>query len=550
MIVDSPEKLKELRESLLSTRAPIAIDTETNYTDSYEERYCMGISLATIDNYYYIPIRHGEFMGKPQPCLSNMAEICSTIFSDIDVPVVFHNAKFDLAVLERMGLELPKSEKINDTMLMHHYIDEESPHDLDNLSKKYCTVNKNVKLAKQLKKVGWEDAWIPAMAEYAQEDAIATRQLYFSLVEPFYPYRDCWENYDRDFMFLLKNMEHKGLPVIREECENLLKDAEGIQNGIQSELGFNPGSTAILRQKFFEELGLKPLTYTPKGLPQVNKKFLQNTNHYLSKRVLEYRDWQKQAGYLKKYLELSEKDGRLHPSFKQHGTVTGRLSCENPNMQQVPRESDIKKMFIPEPGKQLWEIDFRNLELRLTAVYSQCKALLQVFKEEGDVHQMVADQVGVSRQMAKIVNFLITYGGGAPALSFQANISMPEAIKTKRDYEDRYPEIFTTMRAATMAAEENGGKVKMWSGRWRHFRYSSDYHKAFNSIIQGGAFEIVKRSMLLLEQAGVDMRNQVHDSVWIMVDSEDEVIEAEKIMSKWTEEVFGLNFSVDRKRLN
>jgi DNA polymerase I-like protein with 3'-5' exonuclease and polymerase domains len=105
------------------------------------------------------------------------------------------------------------------------------------------------------------------------------------------------------------------------------------------------------------------------------------------------------------------------------------------------------------------------------------------------------------------------------------------------------------MNQATEAARY-AGEVRLWSGRKRHLKWESECIKAFNSIIQGGSFEIVKRSMLRLQGAGFDIRSQVHDSVWLMVDSEKEIIEAEKIMADWTEELFELKFSVESKRLN
>ena len=372
----------------------------------------------------------------------------------------------------------------------------------------------------------------------------------------FEPFLEQWETYDREFMILLQGVENRGIRLDKSKCRELEIKCRTRMRVIKEELGFDLQKPSELIAKFFGEppvgLGLKPISYTKKKRePQVNTAFLEQCNHPVAGLTLEYKGLAKQASsYFSTYLELVGEGDRLHPNFKIHGTKTGRLSCETPNLQQVPRESDVKKMFLPDEGYQLWEIDYRNLELRLTAVYSSCFKMIEAFRNEEDVHQQVADQVGVSRQVAKIINFLITYGGGVKALSTQANISMRNAQITHSNYKKEYPEIFKTMYRASAVAEDTG-QVKMFNGRVRHLNgtFDNEYYKAFNAIIQGGGFEIVKRSMLLLDRAGFDIRNQVHDSVWLSVKNESELDEAERLMTEWTEEAFGLTFSVDRKRL-
>jgi len=402
-------------------------------------------------------------------------------------------------------------------------------------------------------KIDWDNSIIEPMALYAQEDAIATLQLYQVLDNWFDPYREAWFNYDKDFMYLLMDMEQKGLRLDKAECAIQESLCRKRMAEIKTEVGWDIGSTNLLTAKLFGEspkgFGLKPLSYTPGGKPQINTDFLEKQNHPICGLILEYRRCQKMASsYFENYLSLVGSGDRLHPSFKQFGTVTGRLSCENPNLQQVPRDSEVKKMFLPEENMQLWEIDFRNLEMRMAAVYSNCQPLLEVFRNEGDVHQTVADRLNISRQVSKIVNFLLIYGGGAEALSFQARIPFSKAKGIYSDYRREYPELFQHMDRCTAIAEQKG-EIKLFSGRRRHFKYQSECRKAFNSVIQGGAFELVKRGMLLLEKAGVDQRNQVHDSVWINAANEKDVQEAAHIMSDWTEEAFGLHFSVDIKRL-
>ena len=142
----------------------------------------------------------------------------------------------------------------------------------------------------------------------------------------------------------------------------------------------------------------------------------------------------------------------------------------------------------------------------------------------------------------------MSFGGGPGVLQKQLGTSFATAKNIHDAYKASYPEIFQKAAQAAAVAEANM-QIEMWSSRTRHFVYQSETHKAFNAVIQGGAFEIVKRSMLKLHEKGFNICNQVHDSVWLNVDNEQEVIEAEEIMSGWTKDYFGLTFRTDRKRL-
>ncbi len=481
-------------------------------------------------------------------------ELPPRLFERVACPIVFHNAKFDLHVLKKAGLIIPY-DKVYDTMLMSHLIYEERlSHGLNDVARDYLGVQKEVDLAKAMKNFEWEEVPPHVMAKYAEQDAKVTWELYLHMKPHFEPYEKVWET-DRDFMFLLQMIEQRGLGIDVELCKQLEAECVIRLEKLKSELGFDPAKTKALKEKLFSlppvGYGLKPKTFTPGGQPQVNTRFLQETPHPVCDLLLSFKETQKQlTSYYRSYLRLGGEDyGRIHASFKQHGTVTGRLSCADPNMQQIPRDSPIKQLFLPEVDKQLWEIDFRNIEMRLAAVYSQEPILLETFASEGDVHQLTADLLGITRQFAKTINFLVIYGGGAEALAYQLRIPYKQAKTIHDQFKRTYLHLFRFMDKCTEETHAKGGVIRMWSGRYRHFRFKSDYHKAFNAIVQGGAFEIVKRSMLGLNRAGFDIRNQVHDSVWLMVNDELDVIRAEKVMSEWTLESFGLNFSVDRKRL-
>lgn len=541
-----------MKETFLDSVEVAAIDTETNLTDRFQDRRCRGVSISTDKGEnVYIPVSHSSWMAPDEPQIELPKDLLNP-----NITWVMHNAKFDIHVLEKAGVQIPERFHFYDTMLMAHYINEEElSFGLDAMAKKYVGYDsgKNTELAKAMKGAKWDDIPGFIMAKYACQDTEATLNLYRVLKPLFASFEKCWE-IDKEFLLLLRNIEKRGVRLDvektnywREQCLVQLQD-------LKEKIGFDPQKQKVLQEKLFSSppvgLGLRPLTKTPGGKPQVNTNFLTKTNHPTCGLLLQYRETQKQlTSYYNSYLNLVGSDyDRIHASFKQHGTVTGRISCADPNMQQIPRESPIKKLFLPDEGFELWEIDFKNIEMRLATVYSKEPALLDTFREEGDVHQLTADLLGISRQHAKIINFLIIYGGGAEALSYQLNRPINECKRILADYNSAYPRLHATRVAAMESCKDNNGCVRMWSGRVRHFRWPSEYNKAFNSIIQGGAFEIVKRSMLNLTM--YDIRNQVHDSVWLNVRSHKDVDAAEHLMADWTEEVFGLKFSVESKRLS
>lgn len=565
MLVQNNEDLHLLRKAILNSEL-IGVDTETNFTDKFFERYCLGFSVATDSETFYIPVGHktglfGEATNIVPP---------ADLFDDVTVPIIAHNMKFDYQVLKKLSIELPTG-NLQDTMAMSHFICEwnkglNNGHTLELVAPKYLgsQYQKETKKAKSLRDV-WEESPPSLMALYSEQDARLLPQLYKklkSLMEP--DWISQWEGYDREFMLLLADIEYRGLPIDRELAAQLETQCLNRLEEIRKELGFDPAKPSELHPKLFRPppfgLGLVPASLTPTGKPKVDLSFLQSVGHRVTALAYEYRRTQKQvSSYFSPYLKLTTRENaRLHCDFRQYGTETGRMSCADPNLQQIPREeyndAKVKEVFNPEKGKQLWEIDFRTIEYRLQAVYANDPKLLALFQSEGDFHQLVArdvsNQVGstISRQQAKTINYLMSFGGGVKVLQKQLGCRYGAAQAIHQAYKDSYPLIFRKAQDATDKATETM-EVRLWNGRKRHFQYSSECHKAFNAVIQGGSFEIVKRSMLKLREAGFSMSNQVHDAVWINVDCEQDVIEAQNLMEDWTEKFFGLRFSTDRKLL-
>jgi len=376
------------------------------------------------------------------------------------------------------------------------------------------------------------------------------------MVPEFAPYKELWDTVDRDVLYILLEASAKGMLINRDLTAQFLERCETRMAEIVRELGFDPTKEVQLHSKLFDDppvgLGLKPASYTPKtGKPQVNTRFLERCNHPVAGLLLEYRGLAKEASsYFRPYLRLSSRDSRLHPTYKMHGTVTGRLAGENPNPMQIPREgTGVKKLFLPEEGKQLWELDYAGLEYRMAAIYCGNERLLEAFRNDFDFHQAVADDIGIDRHSAKVLNFSIVNGGGVGLIASQLNISEKKAGIFHDAYFGNYPEMRRAMDEAESVAEALG-EVRYWSGRRRHFKHESEYRKAWNSILQGGGFELVKQGMVNAWKGGADIRNQVHDAVWVNVDNRGEAEELAHLMSDWTDEAFGLHFTVDLKRLN
>ena len=540
----------------------LALDSETNFTDIHSERYLLGLAITTDANTWYVPVNHQEFLdSKP-----NNIVIPHDLFVEFEGPIIAHNMKFDYEVLTIAGIKLP-TDNLWCTMMLSVYIDENHVpgHDLETVLKVYLGEHKKLVEASALKKFGWEKAPVSYMQQYAEQDCQPLPALYKTLRQHSEAkHLKLWEEVDRPFMLLLAEMEMRGIRIDRQLTEKYLAQCLKRAEEIRQDLGFDPAKPSLLHPKLFESppigLGLKIASLTDGGKPHVSLEWLDSVGHPLTSLVAEYRKTTKQSSYFESYLKLTTRDDpRLHPDFKQHGTETGRLSCANPNLQQIPREeygdAFVKKLFLPEPGKELWEIDYRTIEYRLQSVYAQSTKLMELFEQEGDFHQLVADDLtakvgfSISRHKAKTINYLMSFGGGSKVLDKQLTVGIGKAREIHEAYKAAYPEIFDKSYEAQKVAEVDM-QIDNWEGRTRHFKFPSECHKAFNAVIQGGAFSIVKRSMLKLQEAGFTINNQVHDSVWIEVDRESEVIEAENIMSGWTKDFFGLTFRTDRKRLN
>jgi DNA polymerase I len=381
-----------------------------------------------------------------------------------------------------------------------------------------------------------------------------------------------WET-EADFIRLIARIKERGIRIDTGFSRKKAIEGTRICNRIRSELGWNPGSPQQIGKYLIDDLGLPVLKKTDKGAPSFDKEALEEYELHLdaigdetAQKVLTYRGWQKTvSSNFQAYLDLMDENQILHPNYKVHGTRTGRLSCEKPNLQQIPRESvkpwngDVKKAFVPRSEDlyrsldsrrrtsfsgtiKLRTFDFKQVEFRLAAAYAQEKELLDVFNSGADIFTEMSQRLGRPRHQIKTFVYATLYGAGKSKVGLILKVPQEEANALYEEYHGTWPGFKKIAERATRLAQ-NDGYIEYWSGRRRHLT-KGESHKAWNSVLQGGAFEIVKNRMLALRKEPIVL--QVHDSVTI---EDDDNCDTDKI-KKTLEAVpiskdLGVKFEVD-----
>lgn len=555
----------------------VAIDTETNAEDIRDGRgFALGVSLAYrgLDGEItalYLPFRHRGGANYNYPIFKeSLQKILST------KSCVFHNAKFDLASLTTFGLDT-RATRFYCTMLLAHQVSETEPvsKSLDSCGKFYLNDPgkrmKGTELEEFIKKFGWGRVKADLMVEYAAYDAHLTLRLFEALwrkVELEGTGENWWHR--SRVTRLIMEMEANGILIDTNLCEKMTRMGELEMSRIRNQLGgLNPASPKDLEALLNGTLGLTPIKSPKTGRPSYDKKTMERYEELLSRsndrtaqQILAFRGWQKSvsANY-EPYVHLLSPDGRLRPNYKLHGTKTGRLSCESPNLQQIPKEGTkpwngkMKQCFIPEPGYVLIEADYSQLELRLGAAYAQEVSLLEVFADsDRDVFTEMSKELGMSRNDTKTLTYTIQYGGGVTRIMDVFGVTKQRATAIINNFYETYP----GFRKASRYAEHRvftTGSIKLWSGRYRHFQFPrSEAYKAFNSVIQGGAADIVEHTMLRCWAAGLNngecrMLLQIHDAIVFEV-QKDKLDHYTTIIRQAMEDVtpdFGVKFRVSIK---
>lgn len=380
-----------------------------------------------------------------------------------------------------------------------------------------------------------------------------------------------WE-IEAAFIDQIKDIKQRGIAIDTKFSRKKAIEGTRILNQIRTELGWNPGSPQQLGKYLIDDLGLPILKKTPNGAASFDKEALEEYELHLdalgdstAQKVLTYRGWQKTvSSNFQAYLDLMDENEILHPNYKVHGARTGRLSCEKPNLQQIPRESvkpwngDVKKAFIPRsedlyarvsPKREkiagrlvLRTFDFKQVEFRLAAAYAREKELLDVFNSGADVFTEMSQRLGRPRHQIKTFVYSTLYGAGKKKVALVLKMDQRESDELYEEYHGTWPGFKKMAEKATRLAQVDG-YIGYWSGRRRHLS-KGEAHKAWNSLLQGGAFEIVKRRMLELKDEPIVL--QVHDSITIEDDENCDTDRIKRVLEAVPESnQLGVKFEVD-----
>jgi DNA polymerase-1 len=346
---------------------------------------------------------------------------------------------------------------------------------------------------------------------------------------------------------VLTAMKRRGIRVDTKLAERELAIGKAEMQRILDELGYVNLGPKAMTDLFLFKLGLPVVRRTPSGSPSFAKDAMEIYDHMLeridspeAKTVRVYRGWQKStSASFKPYLDLVDNDGRVRPTFHTHRVTTGRLSCSEPNCQQIskdggkPWNQHVKECFIAKPGYILLSADYSQLELRLATAYADEEMLKRVFEEGRDIFSEMGAQLHMDRDSTKRLVYTLQYGGGEKRLMNVFGVSQEVARQIKNNFWNTYPR-FRALNEGCAAKVKREGRLRLWTGRWRTFEYSSQSYKAMNSLIQGGAADIMEHVMVRvfeeLDNEECELLLQVHDELVFEVkeDREEEYRESIK----------------------
>lgn len=526
-LIDTPE----LRQSLihfLSLQDEICFDTETTNVDAVEADL-VGLSFA---------YRAGEAYYVPTPANREEAQAIvdefKPIFANEKITKIAQNIKYDLMVLAQYGIEVKG--KTYDTMLAHYIIEPEKRHGMDILAEDflhYTPVSIDELIGKKGAKQGnMRDVEFEKIKEYAAEDADITLQLKGKL-HPLLAQNPSavklLEEVEMPLTQVLSDIEMEGVRLdidfLKDMSKTLEKDMLEVQTKVFELAGqeFNIGSPKQLGEILFDKLKLDPKAKKTKtGQYMTGEEVLSKleSEHEIARKILDFRELQKlKSTYVDALpLMISPRTGRVHTSFNQAVTATGRLSSTNPNLQNIPirtaRGREIRKAFIPKNDDFLiLSADYSQIELRIMAAVAKDESMIEAFNQGRDIHATTAAKVfNVSldevtsdmRRKAKTVNFGIIYGVSAFGLAQQIAISRTEAKEIIDSYWREFPAIKRYMDTAVIDARDKG-YVETILGRRRYLRDINSNNmvergfaerNAVNAPIQGSAADMIKVAMI------------------------------------------------------
>ncbi len=553
--------------------APLfAFDTETTSLD-YMEARVVGVSVAvTAGEAAYIPFGH-DYLDAPQQLAQALVfEKLKPILENPEIKKVGQNLKYDKSVLANHDIDLQGI--AFDTMLESYVLNSAgSRHDMDTLAERHLdhkTIHFEDIAGKGAKQLTFNQIELEKAGPYAAEDADITLRLHQTLwpqLEAEASLSEVFERIELPLLNVLSTIERNGALIdcklLGEQSVEITQRLDELQKQAFELAGeeFNLGSTKQLGHILFEKLGLPVIKKTPKGAPSTAEEVLQELalDYPLPKLLIEYRGLSKlKSTYTDKLPKMVKPaTGRVHTSYHQAVTATGRLSSSDPNLQNIPIRTEegrrIRKAFIAPEGYKVVAADYSQIELRIMAHLSGDEGLQRAFSEGLDVHKATAAEVFSidleavtveQRRSAKAINFGLIYGMSAFGLAKQLNVGRYEAQQYIDLYFERYPGVQRYMDETRVEAAEQG-YVETLNGRRLYLpeinsrngmRRQAAERTAINAPMQGTAADIIKLAMLdvasWLEQEKLDARMimQVHDELVLEVAEAqlDQVIEGLK----------------------
>ncbi len=537
-----------------------ALDTETDNLD-YMAANLVGISFALENGEAaYLPLQL-DYLGAPKTLEKTTAlTLLKPILENPTIQKVGQNFKYDLTIFARNGIDVQGV--AFDTMLESYVLNSTGRHNMDDLAKRYLghqTITFEEIAGKGKNQLTFNQIPLEKAAEYAAEDADVTMKLQQVLWEKLSKeptLEKLFKEIELPLLGVLSRMERRGVLIDSDalflqsnEIANRLSELEE-QAYVLAGQPFNLASTKQLQEILFDKLGLPVIQKTPKGAPSTNEEVLEELafSHELPKVLVEHRGLSKlKSTYTDKLPQMiNSQTGRVHTSYHQAVTATGRLSSSDPNLQNIPIRNEegrrIRQAFIAREGFTVVAADYSQIELRIMAHLSQDQGLINAFTQGKDIHRSTAAEIfGVAlddvtseqRRNAKAINFGLIYGMSAFGLSRQLGIGRADAQSYMDLYFKRYPGVQTFMHDIREKAKAQGYVETLFGRRLylpdinssNGMRRKAAERVAINAPMQGTAADIIKRAMIQLDQKlqndpDIAMIMQVHDELVFEVRSE------------------------------
>ena len=535
----------------------IAFDTETTSL-KYMEAELVGLSFCIAPGEAaYVPVAHDYPDAPEQLDREWVLEQLKPLLEDENLKKVGQHLKYDKNVLANYDIHLAGI--AFDTMLESYVLNSTaSRHDMDSLALAYLnhqTIHFEDIAGKGAKQLTFNQIDLSEAAPYAAEDADITFRLHEVLWDKLKDdekLKSILLDIEVPLASVLSRMEQLGVFIdsqrLAQHSQDLAKRIDELEKTVHEEAGetFNLGSTKQLQKILFEKLELPVVKKTPKGAPSTSEEVLQELalDYPIPKMIMEYRGLSKlKSTYTDKLPKMiNHRTGRVHTSYHQAVTATGRLSSTDPNLQNIPIRNEegrrVRQAFVPRDGYKIVAADYSQIELRIMAHLSQDEGLLNAFSQGKDIHQATAAEVfdlpldevtSEQRRSAKAINFGLIYGMSAYGLSRQLNIPRHEAQQYMDLYFERYPGVLKYMDDTRALAKEKG-YVETVFGRRLYLpdikasngaRRKGAERAAINAPMQGTAADIIKMAMLQVDEWITSLNS---DDIYMMMQVHDELV--------------------------